>query len=374
MAEGLKRGPGGLRCETGPRSWWWTTSPANIKVLAEILRGEYDLAAATDGEQGLALALEDPPDLALLDIMMPLMDGYELCERLKADKRTAHIPVIFVSAMSEEEDERRGFGLGAVDYITKPFRPSLVQARVRNHLELKRHRDELNELVRERTRELTLTKQVTVECLANLAETRDPETGGHIRRTQNYVRALAEALVARGLHLEALKPEDVDMMYRSAPLHDVGKVGVPDGILLKPGKLTVEEFKVMKRHTLHGRNALRAAERTLGENSFLRIGAEIAYSHHEKWDGSGYPQGLAGEDIPLTGRIMALADVYDALISRRVYKLPFPHSKAVGIIMEGMGSHFDPAFGPVFQDLAEDFRAIALEHADFDEERETLRM
>ena len=348
--------------------------PANIKVLAEILRGDYDLAAATDGEQGLALALESPPDLALLDIMMPLMDGYELCERLKADARTANVPVIFVSAMSEEEDERKGFGLGAVDYITKPFRPSLVQARVRTHLELKRHRDELDHLVRERTRELTLTKQVTVECLANLAETRDPETGGHIRRTQNYVRILAEALVERGLHLEALTLDNVDMMFRSAPLHDVGKVGVPDGILLKPAKLTEEEFRVMKRHTIYGRDALKAAERTLGENSFLRIGAEIAYSHHEKWDGSGYPQGLAGEDIPLTGRIMALADVYDALISRRVYKSPFPHSKAVGIIMEGMGNHFDPALGPVFQDLAEDFRAIALEHADYDEERETLRM
>ena len=292
---------------------------------------------------------------------------------MKDDAGTEAVPVIFISAMSEEQDEKTGFELGAVDYITKPFRPSLVLARVRNHLELKRHRDHLGDLVRERTRELALTKKVTVECLANLAETRDPETGGHIRRTQNYVRVLAGALARDGRYAEALSEDIVELLYLSAPLHDVGKVGVPDGILLKPGKLTDDEFATMKRHTQHGRDALRAAERTLGSNSFLRIGAEIAYSHHEKWDGGGYPLGLAGEAIPLPGRIMALADVYDALISRRVYKAPFAHSKAVDIITEGVGGHFDPALGPVFQALAEDFRAIALEHADYDEEREKLR-
>jgi putative two-component system response regulator len=348
-------------------------TPTNLKILNDLLREDYIIAVATSGPRALELAWgEETPDLVLLDIMMPDMDGYEVISRLKGHPRTKDVPVIFVTAMSEEEDEAKGLALGAVDYITKPFRAGLVKARVRNHLELKRHRDDLAALVRERTAELSLTKAVTIESLATLAETRDPETGGHIRRTQHYVRILAERLRSEHPAQWALDDATVELLYLSAPLHDVGKVGVPDHILLKPDRLTDEEFKIMKRHTVYGRDALALAEARLGQNSFLRLGAEIAYTHHERWDGTGYPQGLAGEAIPLPGRLMALADVYDALISRRVYKMPFPHTQAVTIIAQGRGSHFDPLVVDAFLMEAERFRATAIEHADFPEERVAL--
>ena len=348
-------------------------TPANIKVLNDLLREDCAIAVATSGPRALELAWgEETPDLVLLDIMMPDMDGYEVISRLKAHPRTKDVPVIFVTAMSDEEDEAKGLALGAVDYITKPYRAGLVKARVRNHLELKRHRDDLAAMVRERTTELALTKAVTIESLATLAETRDPETGGHIRRTQHYVRVLAERLRQEHPAEWVLDDATVELLFLSAPLHDVGKVGVPDHILLKPDRLTDEEFAIMKQHTVYGRDALALAEARLGQNSFLRLGAEIAYSHHERWDGSGYPLGLKGKDIPAPGRLMALADVYDALISRRVYKLPYPHTQAVTIIVGGRGSHFDPAVVDAFLVEAERFRAVAIEHADFPEERAAL--
>jgi len=304
--------------------------------------------------------------------MMPGMDGYEVCRRLKADERTRNIPIIFVTAMIEAEDEAKGLSLGALDYITKPFKPSLVEARVRNHLMLKQHQDHLEELVRQRTRELELTQEVTIESMAALAEYRDPETGGHIRRTQNYVKALADHLKEHSKFKVFLDDATIELLYKSAPLHDIGKVGMDDGILLKPGKLTDEEFAEMKKHTIFGRDTIRAAVKKLGRDSFLRYAEDIAYTHQEKWDGSGYPQGLKNGEIPISGRLMALADVYDALISKRVYKTPFPHSKAVAIIEEGKSSHFDPDIVDAFLELHENFRQIALEHADFDEEREAL--
>lgn len=346
-------------------------APENIQVLMETLKDEYAIVAATGGEKALKVASSDnKPDIILLDVMMPGMNGYEVCERLKADEATKDIPVVFVTAMSEEEDEAKGLSLGAVDYVTKPFRPSLVKARVHNHLELKRHRDNLEELVRERTAELALTKKVTIESLASLAETRDPETGGHIKRTQTYVKLLAERI--QPLHPDYLDAETIELLYLSAPLHDIGKVGVPDAILLKPGKLTNEEFEEMQRHAVYGRDAIASAEKELGENSFLGLAREIAYGHHEKWNGSGYPQGLAGDAIPLSARLMAVADVYDALISKRVYKPPFPHAKAVSIITEGKGTHFDPDLVEAFLDSESEFRAVAYKYADFDEEREIL--
>jgi putative two-component system response regulator len=281
--------------------------------------------------------------------------------------------------MSEVEDETKGLGLGAIDYLTKPISPPIVQARVKNHLELKIAKEELeqqNEIleikVQERTRELALTQDVTIFTLASLAETRDPETGGHIRRTQNYVKALAEHIRRRPEYQDHLTLRDIDLLYKSAPLHDVGKVGVPDAILLKPGKLTDEEFGLMKKHCEYGRDALAKAEEYLGPTSFLNYAKEIAYTHHEKWDGSGYPQRLKGDGIPLSGRLMAIADVYDALISKRVYKPPFPHVKAVAILAEGRGSHFDPNLIDAFMEIEDDFRAIALEFADFEEERPGL--
>jgi putative two-component system response regulator len=348
-------------------------TPENIQVLMEVLKGEYAIVAAVNGEKALKLAAADPvPDIILLDVMMPEMDGYEVCSRLKVDEKTRNIPVVFVTALTEDEDEAKGLALGAVDYIGKPFNPELVKARVRNHLELKDHRDHLKQLVEEQTKELALTRAVMIESLGTLAEYRDPETGGHIKRTQNYVKVLAVHLKDHPRFRNELNDESIELLYLSAPLHDVGKVGVRDNILLKPGKLTDEEFEEMKNHSVYGHETLRITEQKLGKSTFLRYAREIAYTHQEKLDGSGYPQGLKGDEIPIPGRLMALADVYDALISKRAYKPPFPHEKAVDIIKEGKGSHFDPDIVDAFVALENTFRNIALTFADFEEEREML--
>lgn len=345
----------------------------NLQLLHETLDGlGYKLLIAKNGKTALAIAKKARPSLILLDIMMPEMDGYEVCRRLKADEDTSHIPVIFITALADQEDEAKGLGMGAVDYLTKPINPGLVRARVRNHLELKQYQDHLENLVKERTRRLALTQAVTIESLATLAEYRDPETGGHIKRTQNYVKALAVHLKDHPRYRDELNDETIELLYLSAPLHDLGKVGVPDHILLKAGKLTDEEFEEMKRHTVYGHDALLITEQKLGEDTFLRLAREIAYTHQEKWDGSGYPLGLKGYAIPLAGRLMALADVYDALISKRVYKPPFPHEKAVQIIVEGKDQHFDPDLVDAFVELQETFRNIALTFADYEEERQML--
>ncbi len=345
---------------------------ANIDILVEALGEDYDLSVAMDGESALKAVETHTPDLILLDIMMPGIDGYEVCERLKADDRTRGILILFLTALTDDVDEARGLSLGAVDYITKPFNPDLVNSRVRNQLELKRYRDDLELLVKERTRELQLTRDVAIESMGTLAEYRDPETGGHITRTKNYVQLLAEHLKDHPKFKDFLDRKTIEMLCKSAPLHDIGKVGVRDSILLKPGKLTDEEFEEMKKHTIYGRDAIAVSERKLGKNSFLKYARIIAETHHEKWDGSGYPANLKGEDIPIPGRIMALGDVYDALISKRCYKPPFPHEKAVAIILEGRGSHFDPDLVDAFIELATRFREVALEFADFEEERANL--
>lgn len=344
----------------------------NIDILVETLGDTYDVSVAMDGESALEDVAERQPDLILLDIMMPGMDGYEVCEKLKKDESTKNIPIIFLTAMTEQQDEAKGLALGAVDYVTKPFSPEIVKSRVHNQLELKRHRDNLEVLVQERTVELMLTQDATIYALATLAEYRDPETGGHIRRTQHYVLALAEHLRSHPKFSSFLDDKNITLLYKSAPLHDIGKVGVQDAILLKPGKLTDEEFDEMKNHTTYGHDTILKVEKEIGDEytaSFLGLSREIAYTHQEKWDGSGYPQGLKGEDIPISGRIMAIADVYDALICKRVYKPPFPHSKAVSIIEESKGSHFDPDMVDAFLELGDKFEEIALEYADLDEEQ-----
>jgi putative two-component system response regulator len=346
---------------------------ANLQVLRGTLEGcGYKLFTAKSGPHALAIAARAQPDLILLDILMPDMDGYDVCRRLKADDATRHIPLIFLTALDDAADEAKGLALGAVDYITKPIHPELVRARVHAHLELKQHRDRLEQMVRAKVREVRLTQAVMIESLGTLAEYRDPETGGHIKRTQNYVKALAMHLRGHPRFRGVLSEETVELLYLSAPLHDVGKVGVRDHILLKAGRLDEAEFEQMKQHTLFGEEALRRAEQKLGRSSFLRLAREIAGSHQEKWDGSGYPRGLRGEDIPFSGRLMALADVYDALISKRVYKPPQPHEKAVAIIRAGRGVHFDPDLVDAFLELESIFRNIALAYADFDEEREML--
>jgi putative two-component system response regulator len=345
----------------------------NLQILRETLEGQgYRLLVAKNGKSALAIARKAIPSLILLDIMMPEMDGYEACRQLKADEKTRNIPVIFITAMTDAEDEAKGLALGAVDYITKPFNPELVRARVRNHLDLKHYQDQLENMVNEKTRRLALTQAVTIESLATLAEYRDPETGGHIKRTQNYVKALAIHLKGHPRFRDELNDENIELLYLSAPLHDVGKVGVRDVILMKPGRLTDEEFIEMKKHTQFGHDALLITEQKLGKDAFLRYAREIAYTHQEKWDGSGYPRGLKGDEIPIAGRLMALADVYDALISKRAYKPPMPHEDAVRIIQDGKGKHFDPDIVQAFIELDNTFRNIALTFADYDEERQMI--
>ncbi len=348
-------------------------TPDNLVLMSNVLKDTYRVKVANNGERALGVAAGDPvPDLILLDVMMPGIDGYEVCRRLKADRLTAGIPVLFLTAMTQAEDEQMGFDVGGADYITKPISPPVVEARVRTHLQNKAARDFLQDKnafleneVRKRMREVAAVQDATIMALASLAETRDNETGGHIRRTQHYVRALAMALRTHPRFSDFLTDEVIELLFKSAPLHDIGKVGIPDAILLKPGKLTPEEFDIMKTHTTLGRDALLVAERQLnGSDSFLRFAREIACSHQEKWDGSGYPEGLAGEAIPVSARLMALADVYDALISRRVYKPPFPHDKAVGMIIEGSGSHFDPDMVDAFALIADEFLSISQRFAD----------
>ncbi|MCD0494556.1 two-component system response regulator [Chromobacterium violaceum] len=350
-------------------------SPESLTQMYGLLKADYRTLIANGGERALQIVEGDAlPDLVLLDVMMPGLGGLEVCRRLKADPRTESIPVIFLTAMSELEDEQAGFDAGAADYIVKPVSPPIMMARVRTHLRAKAVADFLEDKaaflqteVERRTREVQVIQDVTIMALASLAETRDHETGNHLRRTQNYVRALALELRNHPNYRPQLSDETVQLLYKSAPLHDIGKVGIPDHILLKPGPLTPEEFEVMKTHTVLGRDTIASAERMLdAPSSFLRLAREIAYCHQEKWDGSGYPQGLAGEAIPLSARLMAVADVYDALISRRVYKPPFSHEKAVGIIRDDSDRHFDPAVVKAFLQVAEQFREIARLYSDAD--------
>ena len=353
-------------------------TPENIDVMRGILKDDYKIKVALNGSKALQIVVTSPPDLVLLDIMMPGMDGYEVCRRLKESAFTRKIPVIFVTAKGEIEDETQGFELGAVAYITKPVSQPIVKARVKTHLALYDQNRILDEKVKQRTKELALTQDVTIHGLASLAETRDNETGGHIIRTQRYVRTLAEQLMTHPKFRDYLDDDMIELLFKSAPLHDIGKVGVPDRILLKPGKLDHNEFEIMKKHTIYGRDALVRAEEAFGKSesangsNFLRIAHEIAYNHHEKWDGTGYPEGIGGEEITIPGRLMALADVYDALICKRVYKPPFSHKKAREIITAGKGKHFDPDIVDVFSETEEIFRQTALEFVDNDEERQML--
>lgn len=347
-------------------------TPANIDVVKGVLADTYFVQAAIHGQMALKIIHKAKPDLILLDIMMPDMDGYAVCQHIKADALTRDIPIIFLTAKTAVEDEARGFALGAVDYITKPISPAILLARVKTHLELKDARDALrhqNEILEEkvikRTQQLTELQDVAMIAMGSLAEARDPETGNHIRRTQRYVALLAHHVKNHPRFRDLLTPANITSICKSAPLHDIGKVGVPDHILLKPGKLTDVEFAEMKRHVTYGRDAIIAAERSIAQaDDFLVFTREIAYYHHEKWDGSGYPEGLAGDAIPIPARLMAIADVYDALISRRVYKSAFTHKDAVAIIQEGKGRHFDPDLVAAFMEIEGDFLLVAQEYSD----------
>lgn len=352
-------------------------TPDNLSLMSALLKDTYRVKIANSGEKALKhLQSDAKPDLILLDIMMPGLSGYDVIRELKADPLTRDIPVIFLTAMSAAEEEKKGLEMGAADYITKPISPPIVLARVKTQLENKAAADFLRDQnaylekeVSKRTRELSAIQDVTILVMTSLAETRDSDTGNHIRRTQCYMKTLAEKLKTHPRFRPFLTEQIIESLVKSAPLHDIGKVGIPDRILLKPGRLTPEEFEIMKKHTTLGRDAIEQAERQLGTPvEFLRLAKEIALYHQEKWDGSGYPTGAKGDGIPVSARLMAVADVYDALISRRPYKEGVPHEKAVGIILEGRGSHFDPDVVDAFIELAGEFRSIAACYSDSDQD------
>jgi putative two-component system response regulator len=363
-----------------------------VLLLGELLDGPYRIRIAKSGDQALAAAAMQPrPSLVLLDVMMPDMDGFEVLERLRADPETAAVPVIFVTAKEAFEDEERGLRLGAVDYVTKPINPVVLLARVATHLELKRVRDELaahnadlEAEVARRVRDMLLVQEVSMHALASLGETRDNETGHHIRRTQLYVEVLGRHLQSHPKFEQHLSPQRIELIVKAAPLHDIGKIGIRDEILLKPGRLTPDEFEIMKTHATIGGEAIDRAISEVtafhgaedwrpdpagpttgaGPLDFLLVAREIACGHHEKWDGSGYPLGLSGDNIPVSARLMALADVFDALISRRVYKAPMPLADVVKIIVDGSGRHFDPDVVDAFTASFDAFVSIAERYAD----------
>lgn len=350
-------------------------TPDNLALMSALLRDDYKVKVANQGEKALRIAgSTTPPDLILLDVMMPQMDGYEVCRRLKADAKTRDIPVIFLTAKTEVEDEQKGLALGAADYIAKPISPPILRARVSTQLSLKASADFLRSKndfleaeVERRTRELEAVQDVTILAMASLAETRDSETGKHLLRTQRYVKALAEKLQPHPRFSDFLTDQNIRLLFKSAPLHDIGKVGIPDRILLKPGPYEPDELEIMKSHTLLGRDAIQLAEKWLGKRvEFLTLAKEIALYHQERWDGSGYPEALSGDGIPPSARLMAVADVYDALISRRVYKDAMTHAQAAEIIAEGRGRSFDPDVVDAFLGVATEFQAIAAAYPDSD--------
>ena len=325
-------------------------TPANLNILSVILEGAgYEVLQFPRAALALNAAGIEPPDLFMLDIMMPEMNGFELCAKLKSMPGLSEIPVLFLSALSDVEDKVKAFTVGGVDYITKPFQEKEVLARVHTHLvirqmhaELLAYNQQLESLVVERMKDVYDSQMATLAAISVLAEWRDEDTGVHIERTRQFCRVLAQDLAERTEYNSEINESFIDIIYHAAPLHDIGKIAIPDTILLKPGKLTPEEFECMKKHTLIGARTLETVQKTYRKNTFIDTGIKLAQSHHEKWDGSGYPDGLKGADIPLVGRIMAIADVYDALRAKRPYKEPMPHEAACALIRDGMGKHFDP--------------------------------
>ena len=341
-------------------------------LLRRLGKMDLDLSQASNGEEALKAMKEQSFDLVLLDIMMPVMDGYETLEYMQKNQDTQRIPVIMITALDDVDSAVRCIDMGAVDYITKPFNPTLLKSRVTSCLERKRLNDVeenrrletelsneyLSEQVREKVREISKSQLAAIFAMSKLAESRDPETGEHLERMREYCKVLSEQLSRMPKYRSIIDREFVDNIYAASPLHDIGKVGVDDSVLLKPGKLNDEEWVQMKLHPVIGAETLREVDRQHPGNSFIKTGIAIAEGHHEKWDGSGYPYGKTGEDIPLVARVLALGDVYDALTSKRCYKDAFSHEKSVSIILEGDGNHFDPDIVLAFKETEMEFQDI----------------
>jgi len=328
---------------------------ANLKIGNNFLEEKYTVATAPSAAKMFGLLKNNTPAIILLDIDMPEMDGYEAIKILKSNPETKNIPVIFLTAKNESEDELEGLSLGAIDYITKPFNPALLLKRIEVHLLVKGQREELQyfnenlqKMVEEKTQSILDMQNALLKTMAELVECRDDITGGHIERTQRGIKILLEEIEKSGVYREETKGWDVDLLLQSSQLHDVGKISISDNILKKPEKLTDDEFNQMKKHASFGEQIIERIEALTKESDFLHYAKIFAASHHERWDGSGYPRGLKRDAIPLLGRIMAIADVYDALTSVRPYKKAFPHEEAVRIITENGGTQFDPALVEVF--------------------------
>jgi putative two-component system response regulator len=345
----------------------------NLVLMKEHLQGRNHVKLARSGAEALRLAQLAPrPDLILIDAALPDMDAQAVLRELRGEFLNEGIAVIFLTAEGDADAGRQALRDGATDVIAGPVTGEALRTRVALHLELKSLRamqqdrdSQLDYLVAERTREAVQMQDATIMAMATLAESRDPNAGNHLRRTQLFFTVLARELRFHPRFSMELSDASIALMSKAAPLHDIGKVAVPDAILMKPGRLTPDEFNLMKQHTVHGRDAIAGVEKTLGgTNPFLRYAREITYSHQEKWDGSGYPQGLKGEQIPLAARLMAVADVYDALISRRVYRPAFTHETAVELIRQSRGEHFDPDIVDAVLVIEEQFRAIAAELPD----------
>jgi len=334
--------------------------PNNLHLLSQILHNQYQLSFATSGIKALDIAQQLKPDIILLDIMMPGMDGYETCRQLKAAPATAKVPVIFVSTMMEVDDEQQGFEAGGVDYITKPISAPIVQARVKTHLALYNQNRMLEEMVQQRTKQLQDAFKTiknasldTIHRLSRAAEFKDEETYAHIVRMSHYSAAITRKM--------GMPEEFVESILYASPMHDVGKIGIPDRILLKPDRLDSDEWEIMKQHTINGGKILSGSEK-----GFIKMAETIALTHHEKWDGSGYPKGLKGEEIPQVGRIVAIADVFDALTTKRPYKDPYPLDMSLSLIKKARGAHFDPAVVDAFLEIQDEILAIKKRYEDED--------
>lgn len=351
-------------------------------LLRRLGRSGFQMASAENGKEALVMMRERSFDLVLLDIMMPVMDGYETLVAMQKDEALRRVPVIMITALDDVDSAVRCIEMGAVDYVTKPFNPVLLRARVDASLERKRLSDQqeryrqkiednnrdLSEEIRAKVREISKSQLAAIFAMSKLAESRDPETGEHLERMREYCKVLSEQLSRMPKYRPIIDRGFVENIYAASPLHDIGKVGIEDSVLLKPGALTDDEWMLMKRHPVIGAETLREVDRQHPGNAFIHTGIDIAEGHHEKWDGSGYPYGRAGEDIPLVARILALGDVYDALTSKRCYKDAFSHEKSRSIIEEGSGRHFDPDVVLAFFEQEDEFMKVRMAFKDSDQD------